>query len=352
MVEGIGVMGVIAVLVGLVAPSIIQRVDRATWTKETRDLRAFADCYTQYILTNKTIPGTSTWSIVVAQQMSLPLSGITSNMRGNARAFLVDTNLSIAGGGLAYPQTMNGATKPVSARVMFVSSLSRALPVVTGVPKSSEFNAIWDTAEGAKPSTWTNWAGSGDDLLIQRLNLEPLFHQLILVDRDPANQARFSIDSGTNVMAITNASSAIWNKYYLDGTIVSVHDTNGVVLRRHRLKRSLSFVFEAGAWGDDQIPTRPAYSGTGAEFVNHAIGFLSSSNNPYAAKGTTTTGALISLYTFMFDYALWANQCPHFSWHGQSGSNPVGVPEYDLLDFQGANNGNIDTFTQNLIQVP
>ena len=150
----------------------------------------------------------------------------------------------------------------------------------------------------------------------------------------------------------TNNIFAIWNKYYLDGTILGVLDTNGVVQSRHRLKRSISFIFQSGEWSDDQNPSSPAYSGSAAGFVNHAIAFLSSSNNPYAAKGTSPTGVLITMYTFMFDYALWANECPHFSWHDQGGSNPQGVPEYIMLDNQGQNNGNIDTFTLNLIHVP
>ena len=58
------------------------------------------------------------------------------------------------------------------------------------------------------------------------------------------------------------------------------------------------------------------------------------------------------MYTFMFDYALWANQCPHFSWHGQTGSTAQGVPEYIMLDYQGANNGHLNVYSFNLDAVP
>ena len=27
-------------------------------------------------------------------------------------------------------------------------------------------------------------------------------------------------------------------------------------------------------------------------------------------------GVMISMYTFMFDYTFWANECPHFDYHG------------------------------------
>src|ERR1043166_2831439 len=354
MIGNIGALAVIAILVGVIAPSVIKRVDHATWTKETTDLQTIADSYTQYILTNKTIPGPNTWATSVANYMSLPVSKITTNSRRFARVFLVDTNLTINGNGLPYTQTTNGTpTKPVSARVIFVSSLARALPtnIVTGAALSTnEFNAIWDTPEGAKPSTWTPWAGSGDDLRIKRLTLEPLFYQLILVDRDTANPAFFSIDS-TNLIAVPTASSPPgWNRYYLDGTILGLHAANGTVQSRYLLKRSFSIVFESGAW--TAIPSTPAYSGTGSDFVNHALTFFNSRTNPYPqAVGSSQESVINAMYTFMFDYSLWANECPHFSDHGNGGS-PASVPEYMLLDNQGANGGTVNTFSLNLDKTP
>src|SRR6266542_62615 len=225
LVETIGVLAVIALLLAVIAPSVVRRLDHAAWTKETSDIQAIADSYTQYILRTKTIPGTNTWASSVSDQMNLPVSAITTNMRGYARAFLIDTNLKIGANANSVlpfgPQSASGSPKPVSARVIIVSSLSGALPLSSGVPSSNEFNAIWNTADGAKPatSTWTTWAGNGDDLRIKRLNLEPLFHQLILFDRDPAtNQVRFSIDSaGTNTVPAVG-----FNRYYLDGTVVGL----------------------------------------------------------------------------------------------------------------------------------
>jgi len=142
MIELIGVLAVIAVLAAVLVPTVIRRIDRSAWTKETTDLNSIADSYMQYILRNKTIPGTNTWASSVANQMSLPVSAITTNSRRYARAFLVDPSLSIGGAGLPYTQTTNGAVKPVSARVMIVSSLGRALPISTGIPSAADFTNI------------------------------------------------------------------------------------------------------------------------------------------------------------------------------------------------------------------
>src|SRR5690242_13961810 len=74
LVSTIGALAVIAVLTAVIAPSVVRRVDHATWTRETADLQTIADSYTQYILKNKTIPGTNTWAASVANYMSLPVS--------------------------------------------------------------------------------------------------------------------------------------------------------------------------------------------------------------------------------------------------------------------------------------
>src|ERR1041384_5630916 len=111
LVEMIAVLAVIAALAAAVTPTIIRRVDRAAWTRETADLKTIADAYTQYIMRSNSIPSYTNsatipnWASAVANQMSLPVSVITTNSRGYARAFLIDPNLSINGAGLPYPQT-------------------------------------------------------------------------------------------------------------------------------------------------------------------------------------------------------------------------------------------------------
>jgi type II secretory pathway pseudopilin PulG len=346
----IAVLAIIAVLVAATVPTIIRRVDQAAWTRETSDLNSIADSLTQSITRNKTIPGTNNWATAIANQMSLQVSAITTNSRRFARAFLVDPAYQIGSSvaGQIYTQTTNGTSKPVSARVMIVSSLARALPVSTGIPTSNEFNAIWITAESAKPTTatWTNWAGKGDDLRIKKLNLEPLFYQLILVDHtgDTNNRPQFSIDS--SIPALVPSGALGLNKYYLDGSVVGLHGGSGQVQSRQLLKRNISFLFESSAWRGQVQGDQQAFSASGADFYNHAVTFFNHQTNPHASSGGSQYGVMIAMYTFMFDYTYWANECPHFSYH----ANPINsVPEYKLLDNQGANNGNVDGFSSDLI---
>src|SRR5439155_24791952 len=142
-------------------------------------------------------------------------SAVLTNGRRYARAFLIDPSLSIGGAGLPYTQTTNGASSVNNARVMIVSSLAGALPNgLSSAPQDvPTFNAIWNTPEGGTPAGWTM---SGDDLRIKKLNLEPLFHQLILYNHDPTNvTAPFSIDRGTTNTVASGPPG--WNKYYLEG---------------------------------------------------------------------------------------------------------------------------------------
>ena len=69
------------------------------------------------------------------------------------------------------------------------------------------------------------------------------------------------------------------------------------------------------------------------------------------AHGASQFGVMISMYTFMFDYTYWANECPyHFAHHG---NNVGSVPEYVLLHNQGQpSTGNIDQFSSALLNHP
>src|SRR6266496_5690966 len=46
MVGNIGALAVIAILVAVITPSVVRRVDHASWTRETTHLLAITNCYT------------------------------------------------------------------------------------------------------------------------------------------------------------------------------------------------------------------------------------------------------------------------------------------------------------------
>jgi len=198
---------------------------------------------------------------------------------------------------------------------------------------------VWAAAEGAKPSsqTWAAWSGSGADLCIKKINLEPLFYNLILINHDTSSLATYSIDStSTNTVAVGGLG---WNKYYFSGTVVGLHSPNGAVQTKYLLQRDISFVFEGGFW-NGMIGGGQSVNALADMFAAQASVFYNSANNPGAQSGGTVYSALVAMYTFMFNYTLWSNECPHFDPHGTSSS-----PEATLLYQVGGNSQALSTFT-------
>jgi len=339
-IEMIGVLTVIALLAAAVIPNLIRRLDRQAWEREKSDLQSMADSYTQFILHNKTVTNYAGIPLAIATEMALPLSAITTTPRGWGRAFLVDPGFSLDGN-KSYVQSPSGlANKPAKTRAMIVSSLAGTLPRNSSDSLTdAEFQAIWDTPEGGKPSVapWDTWTGRGEDLLIKKLNLEPLFYQLIL---DGGNQAQFSIDNGTtNFVTLTNC-------YYLDGTILGLYDCSANLQTRYLVQRNISFVFEDCAWrGQIQgagTRTNTTTSSSSSNFVNRATTFYNTYPNPNAQSGASSISVLVTMYTFMFDYIFWATECPRFDNHGFQ--NVSTLPEYKMLDDIGQNStsGSLD----------
>jgi len=338
LIESVAVMAVLAILAAVLVPPVIKRVDRAAWTRETADLGAMGEALLQSVRRTKSIPTYTNWASAVASQMSTPVSAVLTNGRRYARAFLIDPDLNINGPGLPYTQTVNGTDKPINARVMILSSLAQALPIASGQPLATDFNNIWNAAENTVPTgtPFNGWAGTGDDLRIKKLDLEPLFHQLILFNHDPTNiAAPFGIDGPLNTNTVASGPPGR-NKYYIDGTDLWLFDSNYNPRTRYLMRRHVSFVFESGAWRG-QIQGGETFSDTtgqtASDFLKLATTFYSAPQNTGAGSGSSPSAVLVSMYTFMFDYVFWATQCPtNFNYHGEDPNTPNLMPEYNMLN--------------------
>jgi type II secretory pathway pseudopilin PulG len=344
LIELIGVVAVVTIAAAVATPAVIRQMDQAARTKETADLNAISNAIVLQVLSSKTIPSEATWAQTVANWTRFPVSQITTNNRRYARAFLIDTNgwFGTAAGALPYTQTTAGASvAPTNARVMIIGTIAAGLPVASGKPGNAAFNAIWTTPTGTKPSTWTTWAGNGEDLFIQRINLDQIFHRLLLVDRDvsqPAPYLRVDANNLASVPTLTNVLQAS----YLDGSVVDLCDSSQTSVLRFALRKDSSYVFEGGIW-QNLISGGDSKEVMAQDFAAQAAKFLATQWYPGSHQGGDQQGALVAMFNFMLVYGLWANQCPHFPWH--SASSSVQVPEYQLLNSIGANNARLDEFT-------
>ncbi len=202
LLELIGVLAIIAVLVVMFVPSVIKSVDQGTINAEISNLNTFSNALAVSIVQTKTVPAAGGIAGASQNQLPLSLNAITTNSRKFTRSFLVDPNLvigSISATTLPYTQTNNLAIgPPSSARMLIVSTLSQGNPPVsTGVTNTTVFNDIWNAPANTLPTNpiWSPWAKYPNDVIIQRINLQPLFYNLILINHDMPAAATFSIDT-------------------------------------------------------------------------------------------------------------------------------------------------------------
>jgi prepilin-type N-terminal cleavage/methylation domain-containing protein len=340
--ELIGVLAVLAIFAGVLLPGVIRRMDRAAWTKETYDMAAISNAITLQVLRDYSISNEAGWTLPVGRWTQHPLSQISTNNRKFARLFFYDQGGWLQGN-LPYVQNASGTcpNTPVGARMLVVSTIAKALPFTNGPLSSANFNSVWNASQGTLPSFFSTWTGKPDDLVIQRITLDPLFHRLILVNRDKTSTttAAFSINS-TNPFSnvtLTNGGGG-WSSYYLDGTTVCLW-VGGTLTNRFVLTRDTSRTFEAGQWGGLPSGSGEDSSGTAQSFVNTAKAFISTAAIPGSHQGADTQGALSSFYTFMYAYTLWANGCPHFQYSGSGTIKEAG--EWKILDFLGGNGATV-----------
>jgi hypothetical protein len=139
-------------------------------------------------------------------------------------------------------QTSSGTARPANLRAIVISILggdrlnaSNCPDPAGGVLSDADFNALWSTPEGGRPTAgnWANWNGSGDDFLAQRIEYAPLFHHLVLVNRD-TNSPWFTINGSSGIAVPNNPNNNVgWASYYLDGSIVALERTGNadVIIR-------------------------------------------------------------------------------------------------------------------------
>jgi prepilin-type N-terminal cleavage/methylation domain-containing protein len=366
LIEMIGVLAVIAVLVAMLLPRWIKRIDLATSRAEVGNLLTVSNALVAQVLHGSggvNLFDATTWQQPVANWTMLPVSKVTANARGYTRLYYVQEN-SIPPTG--YSQDSQGTSgfsgPPQNLRAMVVSVLrgdgldGGTCPYPSGGALSpTEFDRLWNLADGAKPSGggWDSFHCRGDNFLVARVNYAPLFHHLLLLNRETNQVPAFTInDAGPQyINRVPNADNPGWDAYYLDGTVVGLCDTTGQPMTRYVIERDISFVWEDGKWRAD-ILGMPESQTLADDFAQKAAEFLAAMRYGGANQGANQQGVVTAMYDFMFSYVFWANECPLFNTHGVSIEQ---VAEYRTLDWIGGkgsgagNGGRLDSLSYNLV---
>jgi len=337
LIEIIGVLTILSVLAALLMPSCIKRIDIATRNQEKLNLAGITDALTKSLLRGHNVPDYKTWNAQAASWSEMPVSKVSTNARRYQRVYYSLNTPSVT---LPYPQDYQGlAAPPQRMRAVLVSilggnALGPGNSLAAGPLNDADFAPLWDLPDGTSPNnvSWGKW--TGDDFLVSKIDYAPLFHRLVLVNRDPDIQPTFRIDDSTAIFSLykTGPANPIWDKYYVHGTVVGLCDSVGVPETRYVLTQDISFVFEKGMW-HAQIMGGVETSGQADEFAKQAARFLNAAWCPTAKGGADQQTALVPMYTFMLTYTYWANYCPHFPIRA---SSAIVQPEYELLlDFAG-----------------
>ena len=323
LIEFIGVLAILAILATALIPVVIRRMDQAARTREISDLAAISNALTLQILRSNTVPSGGTWVDDAANWTRLSASAINKNPRGYYRVLFIDTNGWLGTVALPYTQTVQGtANASNQARMMIVSCLSgtNGVSQSSGALPSHLFNDIWNTPQGSKPSTWAGWRGDPDDLLVQRINLQPLFHRVILFNPISNAVCAFSINSSTTAPVSNKVAS-----YYLEGSVLGLY-TNTTLQLTELITKDLSRLYQGPFWSDEPGPGPPSIQ---TNLENLAYAFVNSPSPPASKRGDNTYGVADTLVAYMSAYSSWANMSPCFSFLGQG--NTKFVPEATLI---------------------
>src|ERR1039458_8813301 len=224
LLELVGVLAVMAILAAVLVPVAVKRLDTSAWSTETASLSAMADALKLYIVRSNSIPDQTQWATAISGQLGLAPNQITTTPRKYSRAYLIDTDgwlgTALASGPWTQPSV--GTAFTGGARLMIVSTVGGPqLPVIS----PASFKTIWNTPLHASPWPTTTWAGRGEDLVIQRINLDPLFCRVILSPIDTTSPGSFAITNGI-VSTTTTVASVPSDTWCLQGSVLSLYNTN------------------------------------------------------------------------------------------------------------------------------
>jgi prepilin-type N-terminal cleavage/methylation domain-containing protein len=347
LIEFIGVLAIIAILAAVIAPVAIRRMDQTARDRDAAELAGMANALQKAILRTGQIPGSNTLVTFLAGELAVTSNKVALGVRGVPRRFLIDPNFWITNG-LPFTQSaapngtgtnINGVDVPgQNLRVMFISSLAMALPAPI------DFNTAWATADGAVPMGWT-WSGRAEDLKIQRVDLTPLFHRVILNPIDTNYFGGFAIESASAVSVTNRITNILANAWYLKNTVLRLYDTNSSTATntleiKTIVQRDASYVFESkswrgqfSGWGTNSISIEGTTDPPSSAFTGLANSFTNQNPNVSSGNGqATTVGVMNKFYAYMMSYNLWVKQ--GFVESGSAGT-------YETVKTTGSDLGNI-----------
>jgi type II secretory pathway pseudopilin PulG len=329
MIETLGVLAILAILAVVIVSVTTRSLDFVAANLESTNLVNFATALQNSALRNRCIPGPTTgstnWVQMIAAELGVNPYMVNTNARNSRRVLLTDLNNNLS---LPYAQTITGtgSNLPPTVRLMILSTLGPAFPTSLMDGPTSDFNTIWTNTDGtltnvSASNPLSSWSGKGTDLVIQRINLAPLFVHLVLWNYPPNSpRGQYQIDSLLGQLTTNSVPTNGVNTFFLKNTILSLlnDQTPAAPQVDQILSRDASFFYiqSEAVWrgtldlgqGLGQGSTNiTEASMIGGSFAATVAAFTASPYNIYATGGTTPPMVVNTMSNFMWAYNAYAN---------------------------------------------
>ena len=296
MIELIGVLAILAIVVSVTTESILSRVAATRRQAEVSEMARIVACMEKVVKRDHQLPAPSDWPSLVAAGLACPPSLIHTNSYGAPRLWIPDPGWNIAGRGplMAYRQDAYGTAKPQRIRVLLVSAPSGVVPE----PSESEFERWWESLAGAISPGGT-WAETfrDDDVVVERIGFEPLFHRVVLNNLSTDIPARWAVDR------VEDAGSCSPGRhheaYYIESSRLLLLDSRGAIQEVVLIQDASSWVFDAGRWHRHLGPS----SGSG---LNELARIPSELAAMPALSGLEPVEVADAMYDLMAAYIRWS----------------------------------------------
>ncbi|NKB99870.1 MAG: prepilin-type N-terminal cleavage/methylation domain-containing protein [Pseudomonadales bacterium] len=250
LLEMIGVLAVMAIFAGALAPSVFQMIEESYQGAEAQSVNTVAQALQDYARYTKSIPAakSSKWPTAVADYAGLSPNRVLKNDKNFERKLFIDPDF-LAGGGsggssIFYSQDQGLDTMPSSPRIMLVSNLEGKIK--PKLKSASDFDDVWNQTADSK-------IVESKTLFVERINLAPLFMRVVLSNAN-TSQAGYLLESGTeaSVAAASGGSDGVRTIFVLAGSKLSLRAApypGGTTQRQLIVDQDMSLRFEIGGSG-------------------------------------------------------------------------------------------------------
>lgn len=243
LLELVAVLSILGLLAWIGADGALARARRLARQTEAAELTLIADACLQTTLRTQSLPASTNWSDWLAAGSTMPASRISRTSSGTIRQLRIDPEARF-GRPLNVPpyrQSAAGSLPPVSPRILLLSSVAEELPDLQYL----EFEALWTNAPSAMPAGWPQtWAGSPEDLVMERMDLRSRFRRVVLQNLDADLAAPFSIAAESSTVPAGETVEG----WYLDGTLLALKGSDGSNQGVEWIGSDTGFVFERRRW--------------------------------------------------------------------------------------------------------